>query len=141
MILSLVGEPPVSVHTGGAYYLHPTIADTTTMHLRFPGGEQAHVFVSWLHPFKEQKLVVIGDRAMAVFDDGQPWSEKLLLYPHRIDWRETMPVAATRRGEPVELDGRPSRCELECRHFLDCVATGTQAAHRRPRRPARAARA
>jgi len=35
-------------------------------HLFFPGGERAHVFVSWLHPFKEQKLVVIVSEAMAV---------------------------------------------------------------------------
>ena len=58
MILSLVGQEPVEVTATGAYYLHKTIADVTTTHLAFPGGEQAHVFVSWLHPFKEQKLVV-----------------------------------------------------------------------------------
>jgi len=39
----------------GGYYLHKTIADVTTTHLTFAGGEQAHVFVSWLHPFKERK--------------------------------------------------------------------------------------
>src|SRR5262249_43312470 len=92
MILSLVGEEPVDVTAQGAFYLHDAIADVTTTHMRFPAGEQAHVFVSWLHPFKEQKLVVIGDRAMAVFDDGQDWDAKLLLYPHRIEWRETLPV-------------------------------------------------
>jgi len=74
MILSLVGEKPCDVTAQGGYYLHKTIADVTTTLLAFPGGGQAHVFVSWLHPFKEQKLAVIGDRAMAVFDDGQPWS-------------------------------------------------------------------
>ena len=92
-----------------AAYLHQTIADVTTTHLAFPGGEQAHVFVSWLHPFKEQKLVVIGDRAMAVFDDGQPWSEKLLLYPHRIEWRETLPVPQQGRGRRRSRSRRASR--------------------------------
>jgi predicted dehydrogenase len=71
MILSLVGEEPAQVTAQGGSYLHKTIADVTTTHLTFSAGEQAHVFVSWLHPFKEQKLVIIGDRAMAVFDDGQ----------------------------------------------------------------------
>ena len=141
MILSLVGQEPVEVTATGGYYLHQTIADVTTTHLAFPGGEQAHVFVSWLHPFKEQKLVVIGDRAMAVFDDGQPWSDKLLLYPHRIEWRETMPVPQQRRGRRRSRSRRASRSKLECRHFLECVATGA-----RPRTdgrggPARAARA
>ena len=120
MILSLVGQEPSEVTAQGGYYLHKTIADVTTTLLAFPGGEQAHVFVSWLHPFKEQKLVVTGDRAMAVFDDAQPWSRKLLLYPHRIEWRETMPVPQKAEADPVPLDeGEP--LNLECRHFLDCI--------------------
>jgi UDP-2-acetamido-3-amino-2,3-dideoxy-glucuronate N-acetyltransferase len=123
MILSLVGGEPAEVSAQGGYYLHKTIADVTTTHLAFPGGEQAHVFVSWLHPFKEQKLVVIGDRAMAVFDDGEPWQEKLLIYPHRIEWREAMPVPQRAEADPVPLDeGEP--LNLECRHFLDCIGTG-----------------
>jgi UDP-2-acetamido-3-amino-2,3-dideoxy-glucuronate N-acetyltransferase len=125
MILSLVGAEPSDVTASGGSYLHKTIADVTTTHLVFPGGEQAHVFVSWLHPFKEQKLVVIGDRAMAVFDDGQPWSDKLLVYPHRIEWRETLPVPMRAEASPVSLaEGEPLR--LECRHFLDCVVTGSR---------------
>jgi predicted dehydrogenase/acetyltransferase-like isoleucine patch superfamily enzyme len=125
MILSLVGQEPAEVTAQGGYYLHKTIADVTTTHLAFPGGEHAHVFVSWLHPFKEQKLVVIGDRAMAVFDDGQPWSRKLLLYPHRIEWREALPVPQRAEADPVPLDeGEP--LNLECQHFLDCVATGSR---------------
>jgi predicted dehydrogenase/acetyltransferase-like isoleucine patch superfamily enzyme len=124
MILSLIGDEPHEVTATGGAYLHKTIADVTTTHMAFPGGERAHVFVSWLHPFKEQKLVVIGDHAMAVFDDGQPWAEKLLIYPHRIEWRETMPVPMRADAMPVKLaEGEPLR--LECQHFLDCAATGT----------------
>ena len=125
MILSLVGQEPSQVTAQGGYFLHKTIADVTTTLLAFPGGEQAHVFVSWLHPYKEQKLVVIGDRGMAVFDDGQPWSRKLLLYPHRIEWRESMPVPQKAEADPVALDeGEP--LNLECRHFLDCIADGSK---------------
>lgn len=125
MILSLVGQEPSAVAAQGGYYLHKTIADVTTTLLAFPGGEQAHVFVSWLHPFKEQKLVVIGDRAMAVFDDGQAWSRKLLLYPHKIEWRETVPVPQKAEADPVPVDkGEP--LNLECRHFLDCIALGSK---------------
>ena len=121
MILSLVGDEPDEVSAVGAAYLHKTIADLTTTHLSFPGGEQAHIYVSWLHPFKEQKLVLVGDRAMAVFDDGQPWATKLRLYPHRIDWRDGKPQAAKADAVAVPLDeAEPLR--LECRHFLDCIA-------------------
>jgi len=128
MILSLVGQEPAEVTAHGGFYLHKTIADVTTTHLSFPGGEQAHVFVSWLHPFKEQKLVVIGDRAMAVFDDGEPWERKLLLYPHTIEWRQfgtggAIPVPQRAEADPVGLEaGEPLK--LECQHFLDCIETG-----------------
>lgn len=123
MILALVGDEPTDVRAEGGSYLHDVIADVTTTHLTFPGGVQAHVFVSWLHPFKEQKLVVVGDKAMAVFNDGEPWERKLLLYPHRIDWRDGVPTPEKAEAKPVTLDeGEP--LAMECRHFLECIATG-----------------
>jgi UDP-2-acetamido-3-amino-2,3-dideoxy-glucuronate N-acetyltransferase len=124
MILSLAGDLPDDVWTTGACYLHRTIADVTTTHLRFANGINAHVFVSWLHPFKEQKLVIVGDRAMAVFDDGQGWAEKLQLFPHTVEWRDQIPVANKAAAVPIPL----AECEPlaeECRHFLDGISRGT----------------
>ena len=86
MILALAGEEPESIIATGGNYLHKKIADVTTTHLEFSSGLKAHVFVSWLHPFKDQKLVVVGDQKMAVFDDTLPWEEKLLIYPHHVNW-------------------------------------------------------
>lgn len=123
MILSLVGAEPDWVAAVGSAYLHKTIADVTTTHLSFPGGEQAHIFVSWLHPVKEQKLVVVGEGGMAVFDDGRPWDGKLQLYPHRIGWRKGVPEPVRAEAQPVRVDAdEPLRVELD--HFLACVANG-----------------
>ena len=120
MILALVGAEPATVSATGSCYLHKTIADVTTTHLSFPGGENAHVFVSWLHPFKEQKLVVVGDRGMAVFDDREPWESKLMVYPHRIDWKNGMPVPNKADGQPIGVpESEPLRDE--CLHFLECI--------------------
>jgi len=123
MILSLAGEAPESVMATGGNYLHSKIADVTTTHLEFASGLRAHIFVSWLHPFKVQQLVVVGDRKMAVFDDTRPWPEKLLLYPHEIKWKDNLPVPA--RAEPEKSD-IPEREPLlsECEHFLACMANG-----------------
>ncbi|MGB4101388.1 MAG: Gfo/Idh/MocA family oxidoreductase [Alphaproteobacteria bacterium] len=124
MILALVGTAPEQVRAEGGYYLHNKIADVTTTHLAFPGGERAHVFVSWLHPFKEQKLVVVGDRGMAVFDDGEPWDSKLKFYNHTIDWQNGTPVPQKADGVPVALTvSEPLRDE--CSHFLHSVATNS----------------
>ncbi|MEE4265887.1 MAG: Gfo/Idh/MocA family oxidoreductase, partial [Desulfobacteraceae bacterium] len=123
MILSLAGEEPESLMTTGGNYLHKKIADVTTTHMEFPSGMQAHIFVSWLHPFKEQKLVVVGDQKMAVFDDTLPWEDKLLLYPHQINWKNNMPVPTKADPERVDID-QEEPLRQECRHFLDCITDG-----------------
>lgn len=123
MVLALAGEEPDSVSATGGNYLHDHIADVTTTHMVFSSGLQAHIFVSWLHPFKEQKLVVVGQKKMAVFDDTKPWSEKLVLYPHQINWQGQVPVAARANAEQVPLD-EAEPLKNECRRFLDCIATG-----------------
>ena len=123
MILALAGEPPTRVSAVGCSYLHPSIADVTTTHLEFANGINAHVFVSWLHPSKEQKLVVVGDAGMAVFDDGQPWESKLTLFRHRIAWRNGSPEPAKAAAEPVSLEPAEP-LQRKCQHFLRCIATG-----------------
>jgi len=123
MILTLAGEKPEKVTATGGNYLHKKIADVTTTHLDFPSGLKAHIFVSWLHPFKEQKLVVVGDKKMAVFDDTLPWEDKLLLYPHEISWKQGMPVPT--KAEPQRVDiPRAEPLKEECAHFLECISTG-----------------
>jgi len=123
MILTLAGEMPERVLATGGNYLHRDIADVTTTHLDFASGLKAHVFVSWLHPFKEQKLVVVGEKKMAVFDDTLPWEDKLLLYAHAINWERNMPVPVKAEAERPEIS-RDEPLRNECAHFLECMATG-----------------
>ncbi|MFC1490402.1 Gfo/Idh/MocA family protein [Candidatus Latescibacterota bacterium] len=123
LILELAGELPENVHATGGNYLHEKIADVTTTHLEFESGLKAHIFVSWLHPFKEQKLVVVGDKKMAVLDDTLPWAEKLLLYPHEINMDGDVPIPNKADPQNVPIpESEPLK--IECRHFLQCVATG-----------------
>jgi len=120
-ILYLLGEVPTHVATQGGSYLNPQIPDTTLTTCEFRSGVKAHIFVSWLHPFKEQKLTVVGGKKMAVFDDMER-ERKLVLYAHRIDWVDRLPVAQKVGGQVVPLsDEEPLR--IECQHFLDCIRT------------------
>jgi len=122
MILALAGQAPQRVEAVGYSYLNEPIADFTTTHLEFANGIRADIFVSWLYPFKEQRLVVLGDRAMAVFDDTKPWAEKLRLFPGAVDWRAG--AVASQRGpaRPIAVDeGEPLQVELE--HFIEACAT------------------
>jgi UDP-2-acetamido-3-amino-2,3-dideoxy-glucuronate N-acetyltransferase len=120
VLLGLLGEEPESVTCEGGYYLSQKVADVTVSQFTFASGVRAHIFVSWLHPFKEQRLVVVGSDKMAVFDDTA--ADKLVLYPHRIEWKDRVPTAHKADAEPVALeDTEPLR--NECRHFLDCLVS------------------
>jgi UDP-2-acetamido-3-amino-2,3-dideoxy-glucuronate N-acetyltransferase len=78
VILALVGQLPIQVTATGGAYLQPNIADVTVSNLLFDRGTRSHIFVSWLHPYKEQRLVVIGSKQMVVFEDTRP-NDKLIL--------------------------------------------------------------
>jgi UDP-2-acetamido-3-amino-2,3-dideoxy-glucuronate N-acetyltransferase len=124
VILGLLGELPNHVEASGGRYLHNQIADVTISLLSFPSGVKGHIFVSWLHPFKEQKLVIVGERKMALFDDLEP-VDKLVLYPHSIDWKDQIPIANKAEATPVEIEwAEPLR--RECEHFLECIRTGAR---------------
>jgi len=118
VILFLLKESPESIYATGGSYLQRKIPDVTITTMDFVSGVKAHIFVSWLHPFKEQKLVVVGDKRMAVFDDIS--KEKLFLYPHKIEWIDRVPVACKAETEivPVEMEEPLKR---ECKHFLECI--------------------
>ena len=119
VMLALLGEMPSRVTCQGAEYLKQGVSDVTLSQFAFPSGVQAHSFVSWLHPFKEQRLVVVGSEKMAVFDDTA--DHKLVLFPHRVEWKNRVPTAVKAEGAPVSLEaGEPLRAE--CAHFLACVA-------------------
>lgn len=120
VILRLVGEMPLEASTSGGSYITPNLADVTMSCLHFRSGLRAHIFVSWLNPFKEQKLVVVGDRKMAVFNDVVK-EGKLVVYDQHVEVKDGAPVLHG-GGNPLPValpDGEPLRAE--CEHFLECI--------------------
>src|SRR5690606_11885064 len=98
VLLRLIGEDPELIVCTGGDYLSKDVADVTVTQMKFPGGARAHVFVSWLHPFKEQKLVVVGSKKMATFDDV---ARELVLHDTGVDWHVGQPVPAKSDGVQV----------------------------------------
>jgi len=120
-ILYLLDEVPVSVTATGGSYINPQVYDTTLTACEFQSGVKAHIFVSWLHPFKEQRLVVVGTQKMAVFDDVET-VRKLVIYSHSIDWRNRLPIAHKGEGQTVPIPAEePLR--NECEHFIESIVT------------------
>jgi UDP-2-acetamido-3-amino-2,3-dideoxy-glucuronate N-acetyltransferase len=123
VILALANnQMPEQVRCVGGAFLHSEVADTTMTTLRFGGGIRAHIYVSWLNPFKEQKLTVVGSEGMMVFDDTRPWPEKLVLYRDYLKWKDGhMPQPNKLTGEWIEVP-EVEPLKEECRHFLRCCA-------------------
>lgn len=120
VLLSLMEEEPRSISCEGGAYISQEVADVTLSQFGFANGVRAHVFVSWLHPFKEQRMVVVGSDQMAVFDDTA--ADKLVLYRHRVEWKNRVPNAVKAEGISVPLAAEEP-LKNECLEFLDCIAT------------------
>ena len=120
VILRLIGQSPVEVSACGGSYLTKGIADTTISNLRFSDETRAHIFVSWLHPFKEQRLVVVGDKKMAIFNDVAPFGKKLQLYPQNVEFDGSIPLLKKEDAQFIEhANTEPLR--EECSHFLESI--------------------
>lgn len=124
VILLLLNEMPQEISAHGGYYLHQDIADVTLTTMSFKSGVKAHIFVNWLHPYKEQRLVVVGDKKMAEFNDTNP-KDKLFLYSHEIEWIDRKPVPHPKEAEvvPISLE---EPLKIECQDFIKCVQTHSQ---------------
>ena len=118
VILMLLNETPKSLTSHAGAYLSKNIADVTFTTMDFPSGVKAHIFVSWLHPYKEQKLVVVGSEKMAVFNDVS--DEKFFLYPHKIEWINRVPIPQMNDAITIKLEMKEPLKE-ECKHFIECI--------------------
>ena len=120
VILRLMGQAPLEVSACGGSYLTQDVADITVSNLRFSDNSRAHIFVSWLHPYKEQRLLVVGDKKMAIFNDVNPFGEKLCIYPQSVEFDGTLPVLKKEDAEFIEHINTETLRE-ECAHFLECM--------------------
>jgi predicted dehydrogenase len=121
MILAITGTEPLEVHGEGAAILD-NLSDFAHLDMHFPNGVSGHLFASRLNPYRERRLTVVGTKAMAVFDDVEPWERKLAVYRHAV-WQDSGQWAFT-ANEPSYVtveQGMPLTRELE--HFIQCIET------------------
>jgi predicted dehydrogenase len=119
ILLRLTGQMPIEVTAVGGTYLQPNIADVTLSNLLFDRGIRAHIFVSWLHPYKEQRLVIIGHKKMVVFEDSRP-TDKLMLFDKEIAWKNGQFEVTQPKGTPLPF-AADEPLSSECSHFIECV--------------------
>lgn len=119
VIQYLLESNPIFIDANGADFLQHNIEDTTITYLSYPNNIHAHIFVSWLHPFKEQRLVIIGTEGMLVFEDSLK-TDKLKFYPKGFRNVNGMLQKFEDDFEVVEFKNVQPLLE-EHKHFFDSI--------------------
>lgn len=121
MVLGLAGGPPTAVAALSAKVVNPDIPDQYSVQLRFSDLVTAQVNVSWLSPYKEHKLTVLGTKGALVFEDtAADRARKLVIYRDYVDLAAGAPRFVKQEGEPVAYPA-DEPLEAEMRTFLNCV--------------------
>ena len=124
--LDLFGHGPSQVAATGGSFLQRErkIEDVVFVSMWFPGGELAHLHLSWLDPHKIRKTTVVGSKKMAVLDDVAP-EEKLKVYDKGVTMLPESHGATVRYGDIV-IPNVPltEPLKVACQHFLECVDCG-----------------
>jgi predicted dehydrogenase len=94
---------PNEISAKGSNFIQNEIFDSTISYFKYPNNIDGHIFSSWLHPFKEHRLVIIGSEGMICFTDSDN-NSPLLLYPNKID---------ISNGIPNEIKGNPKEINYE----------------------------
>ena len=124
MVLGLTGLEPDNVSTLAVRVVNPNIPDQYSVLLAFPGKVTAQVNVSWLSPYKEHKLTVLGTDGAIVFEDTAAGRDrKLVLYRDYVEVSDSGPRFVKGLGEEIEWPTEEP-LEAEMRAFLSAASGG-----------------
>jgi len=112
-----IKKRPTEIVSRGGKFLQNNIHDITMTVLTYPDNVVGHIFVSWLHPFKEHRLIVIGSKGMLSFEDSSN-NKELLFYEKGIDWIHGKPVKREGNTENIQYE-KVLPLTNELRYFTD----------------------
>ena len=121
VVLGLIKEMPQSVVCNGKDHINKGVHDVTNSILKFKDA-YVNINVNWLNPYKEQKMAIIGEKGMILFDDVSK-DNKLTYFPEYIQYSadiQSNPMPIKNNGENIEIDLSTSPLLIECRHFVEC---------------------
>ena len=93
----LLDKDPDRVSAEGHSYFGKQ-EEISYLHLHYPGGVSANIHVSWLSPLKIRRMMIVGTKKMAVYDDIEQ-SEKIKLYDKGIEMDKTQVRIGYRSGD------------------------------------------
>ena len=112
---------PTKITSRGTDVLQDGVHDTTITSIEYQNGIMGHIFVSWLHPFKEHRFVIVGSKGMIRFEDSTE-GKPLVLYDKGVDWQDGKPIPRSGSTRHIEYDDvMPLTAELK--YFIDNLAS------------------
>jgi|TARA_Y100000816_G_scaffold92456_1_gene63968 UDP-2-acetamido-3-amino-2,3-dideoxy-glucuronate N-acetyltransferase len=116
LIFKFINSDVINLSVQASKILNNKIEDTTLSLLDFENGQKAHVFVSWIHPFKEQRFVVVGDKGSIVFSDSKK-TNKLELYKTTV--QEDGVISSHDLEQIKYVEKEPLK--EQALYFIDCI--------------------
>ena len=115
LMLSFTESKIEKIQIQGTQILNKGTEDTTLSMFKFKNNIEGHIFVSWFHPFKEQRFVVVGEKGTITFSDTE--LDKLKTYYTEINEKNeilehTKQIIDFENTEPLKN---------QAKYFLECL--------------------
>jgi predicted dehydrogenase len=131
ILLHWLGKPLVEATANGRCVFQDGVHETAFLTLRFAGGAQANVQVSWLAPRKMRQMVIVGSQRMIQYEDTAA-DDSVRIYDRGLDFSE--PPAnfgeyrlTYRTGDMVAPQIEAAEpLGLELKDFASAIRLGTQ---------------
>jgi len=125
----LLPERPLALSATGVSHLTNQPVNLAYLTFFYPGSLLAHVHVNWLAPVKLRRILVGGDKKMALYDDVDV-AEKIKVYDRGCDapadaetaYRHLVNYRTGDMYAPHLETTEALRVEVE--HFRDCILSG-----------------
>lgn len=85
----IAGAHAEKIETTKGNFLQNDVCDYAMAQLEYPNNVKAHILTSWLHPFKEQRVVVVGSEGMLWFDDAT--DKQVYFSDKHVEWEDGRP--------------------------------------------------
>jgi len=112
-----IEDYPLKMTAHGSTFLQEGIHDSTLTILEYPDNIKGHIFVSWLHPFKEHRLVVIGSKGMISFEDSSH-DKPLIFYDKKFKFNGKIPEKIDGEVELINYNHHKPLTE-ELKYFVN----------------------
>ena len=112
-----INDFPEKISSNGSDFFNRGIHDSTITSFEYPNGIMVHNFVSWLHPFKEHRFIIIGEKGMLSYEDSSE-RKPLIFYDKTVKWKNEIPTPNLGHNHFIDYKNELP-LTLELKYFIE----------------------